>query len=70
MGKEFQFDNAFLWRDKDSVKEDAVDSVNDEAFTDAPVEIYNTMGQRLNSMSAPGLYIVRQGNKVKKVLVK
>lgn len=70
VGKEFQFDNAFLWRDKDSVKEDAVDSVNDEAFNDAPVEIYNTMGQRLNSMSAPGLYIVRQGNKVKKVLVK
>lgn len=71
VGDEIQLDNIFLWRDKDSVGSDGVVEIGgDSDDTDAPVEIYNLMGQPMDSMSAPGLYIVRKGSKVSKVIVR
>lgn len=70
VGHQFQLDNVFLWRDKDSVDDSGVDTIIEEEPADAPIEIYNISGIRLNSMDTPGLYIVRQGTKVKKVIVK
>jgi hypothetical protein len=32
--------------------------------------IYNLRGQRVQSMSQPGLYIIKQGNTSRKVIVK
>ncbi|MDE6485046.1 MAG: fibronectin type III domain-containing protein [Duncaniella sp.] len=37
--------------------------------TDAPVEYYNLQGIRVKGTPAPGLYIRRQGNEVKKVIL-
>jgi len=68
VGQELQLDNIFLWRDKSSVNPSAVDSVITEE--NAPIEIYTLTGLRIGSMSAPGIYIVRKGNDVKKVFVR
>jgi len=35
-----------------------------------PVSIYTLDGRQVSAFSKPGLYIVKQGNKKKKVLVK
>lgn len=68
-GDELQIDNVFLWRDKSSVSDGIVDLINDEENS-APEEIYDLSGCRLDSMSTPGIYIVRKGASVKKVLVR
>lgn len=70
VGDEIQIDNAFLWRDKSSVDESAVFGPEAEEGSDAPAEIYNIAGHRLANMDAPGLYIVRRGDKVSKILVR
>ncbi|MDE6322462.1 MAG: glycoside hydrolase family 16 protein [Muribaculaceae bacterium] len=68
IGKELHLDNIFLWRDKDS---DSVQIVaGDINSAEAPAEIYNIQGIRLESMDAPGLYIVRRGTEVRKVIVR
>ena len=67
VGDELHLDNIFMWRDKSSVSS-GIDTI--DADNNAPVEIYNLAGLRLDSMSAPGIYIVRKGNTVKKVLVR
>lgn len=69
-GKELQIDNVFLWRDKDSVDDAGIFDVEIDSDEDVPVEIYNISGMRLDSMDAPGLYIVRKGSKVSKVIVR
>lgn len=70
VGDEIHLDNIFLWRDKDSVEEAGIGTITPEADTDnAPVEIYDLAGRRLSSMDMPGLYIVRQGKNVRKVIV-
>ncbi|MDE6157114.1 MAG: hypothetical protein K2F78_03095, partial [Muribaculaceae bacterium] len=68
VGHELHLDNVFLWRDKSSASSGA-DNIAAEA-SDAPVEIYNLMGHRLVSMDAPGIYIVRRGSDVKKIIVR
>ena len=40
------------------------------ATTHAPQQIFNAAGQRVSDMSQKGLYIVKEGNETKKVLVK
>lgn len=66
VGHQFQLDNAFLWRSKDS----AVNTVTvDEDTTDAPVEYYDLQGRRVVNPTA-GLYIRRQGTKVQKIYVR
>lgn len=69
-GHELHLDNVFLWRDKDSVPGSGVDEITDAEEVEYPVEIFNLNGLRCNSMDAPGLYIVRQGSKVRKVIVR
>lgn len=69
-GDELQIDNIFLWRDKDSVDDAGIFDVEIDSNEDVPVEIYNISGIRLDSMDAPGLYIVRKGSKVSKVIVR
>ncbi len=69
LGKELQLDNVFLWRDKDSV-DSSVAVLEADQTTGAPAEIYDIMGHRLTSMDAPGLYIVRKGSEVRKILVR
>jgi len=66
IGDQFQLDNVFLWRDKKS----AVSTISVDADSEVELEIYDIMGHRLDSMTVPGLYIVRQGNTVRKVLVR
>ncbi|MDE6206266.1 MAG: glycoside hydrolase family 16 protein [Muribaculaceae bacterium] len=68
MGKELHLDNIFLWRDKSSVS--SVDMVEADTASDAVTEIYDIAGHRLPSMEAPGLYIVRKGTDVRKVVVR
>ena len=71
IGDEIHLDNIFLWRDKDSVEESGIAAITPDSDTDnAPVEIYDLAGRRLSSMDMPGLYIVRQGNTVTKVIVR
>ena len=47
----------------------AVDAIEADT-TDAPAEFYNLQGVRVDNPAKGGLYIVRQGNRVAKVLVK
>lgn len=70
IGDELHLDNIFLWRDKGSVN--SVDNTIETEMTedDAPVEIYNLAGMRFRTMDAPGIYIVRKGTKVRKVIVR
>ena len=68
IGDELQLDNMFLWRDKSSAGSGIGNIAADTA--DAPIEIYNLAGVRLGSMTAPGIYVVRQGNIVRKVIVR
>lgn len=71
VGHQLQMDNMFLWRDKDSVDDAGIDTImQDETTDNAPMEIYTITGIRVESMDTPGLYIVRQGHKVNKVLVR
>ncbi len=68
IGDELQLDNMFLWRDKSSAGSGVGNlAVGNE---NAPVEIYNLAGVRVGSMAAPGIYVVRQGNAVRKVAVR
>ena len=72
-GDELHLDNIFLWRDKSSVTDGIRDLFTEDdspAGADVPVEIYSLTGQRLADMSAPGIYIVRQGRSVRKVIVR
>lgn len=69
IGQQFQIDNIFLWRDKSSVESNAVENLTEEAANEYPVEIYTLTGHAVKTMDAPGLYIVRQGKSVKKILV-
>ena len=69
IGDELHLDNIFLWRDKSSASSGAA-LIEAGENSEAPVEIYDLMGHRLNSMSAPGIYIVRQGNSVRKIAVR
>ncbi|MCM1066058.1 MAG: glycoside hydrolase family 16 protein [Muribaculaceae bacterium] len=70
VGDELQLDNVFLWRDKSSVS-NAIDTITPaDDNSNALLEIYNIAGRRVASMSAPGLYIVRRGTSVSKVLVR
>lgn len=49
----------------------AIDSVISDADADAPAEYFNLQGIRVNADNlTPGIYVLRQGNKVSKVLVK
>lgn len=43
-------------------------SASDEIDMSAPLEIYNITGHRVSNLDAPGLYILRQGNKTKKII--
>ncbi len=51
-----------------SNKNVALESVETDAALDAPVVYYNLQGQRVSN-PAPGLYIVRQGSRVTKLLL-
>lgn len=42
-------------------------SVSDDIDMSEPYEIFDIAGRRLDGFTAPGLYIVRQGNKIKKI---
>lgn len=69
VGDELQLDNVFLWRDKSSAGS-GIGNIAADTDVNAPVEIYNLAGVRLGSMGAPGIYVVRQGNTVRKVVVR
>lgn len=43
-----------------------INAVEADAAADAPAEIYDLSGRRLNSGNAPGFYIIRRGDKVSK----
>lgn len=68
-GDEIQIDNVFLWRDKDSAT-----GIETPEIT-APVKntvtgIFDLSGRKVQSMSKPGMYIIRTADSVKKVIVK
>ena len=49
----------------------AIDSIIVDGDEDAPVEYFNIQGVRVNAdRLVPGLYIVRQGSKTSKIIVK
>lgn len=66
-GQKFTFTGMNLYNPKtDGISAPVAD---DNAIDfNAPVEIYNIQGIRVNEMSAGNLYILRQGNKVAKVI--
>lgn len=66
-GQKFTFTGMNLYNPKtDGISAPVAD---DNAIDfNAPVEIYNLQGIRVNEMSAGNLYILRQGNKVAKVI--
>lgn len=66
IGHQLQIDNIFLWRDRNSVNTNAVSEIN--ADDDATVEIYTLSGIRVNEIHAPGLYIVKKGSEVTKMI--
>lgn len=47
---------------------DGINSVKSNVNNNAPVEVYNLQGIRTNSATGKGVYIIRQGNVVKKVI--
>lgn len=49
---------------------DDIANDNDKIDFSAPYEVYNLQGQRVSAPSAGSLYIVRQGNKVEKVIIR
>ena len=52
-------------------KADGIGSVTDDAAAidwNAPVEIYTITGMRVTEMTAGGVYVVRQGNLVVKIV--
>ncbi len=52
-------------------KSTGIDNILTDGDTNAPVEFYNLQGARVNGENlAPGIYIRRQGNNAKKILVK
>lgn len=66
-GNGFTFNGMKLYNPK------GVDGISDAIATEeidlnAPVEIYNLQGMRVNEMTEGNLYIVRQGNLVKKMV--
>lgn len=71
LGNNLQYDNLFLWREHDFGYGDA-DFMDAEGFEeeDAPIYIYDLSGRLCSDMSAPGLYIIRSGKSVKKVIVR
>ena len=62
----WEIDNVVVKATKNS---DAVESIVAED-TNAPVEYYNLQGVRVANPAAGNLYIVRQGNKVSKQIIK
>ena len=50
----------------------AISGVNEIVFdnANAPVEYYNLQGVRVDNPTAPGVYIVKKGNKVSKTLIR
>lgn len=71
VGHQLQLDNVFLWRDKSSVPMSGLQCIDStDADNAAPLEIYTVNGMRVNSADAPGLYIFRRGNSVRKVIVR
>jgi len=48
----------------------AIDRIEADEDANAPVEYFNLQGMRVSGKLVPGVYIVRQGSKVRKVLVK
>lgn len=62
--------NVFYAEDPDATTS-AIDSIIVDGDEDAPVEYFNIQGVRVNAdRLVPGLYIVRQGSKTFKVIVK
>ena len=68
-GDEIQIDNVFLWRDKDSVTAIEKPQV-DKPSTNRTLGIFDLSGRKVQSMSKPGMYIIRTTNSVRKVIVK
>lgn len=62
--------NVFYAEDPDATTS-AIDSIIVDGDEDAPVEYFNIQGVRVNGEQlAPGLYIMRQGSKTTKIIVK
>lgn len=62
--------NVFYAEDPDATTS-AIDSIIVDGDEDAPVEYFNIQGVRVNAdRLVPGLYIVRQGSKASKIIVK
>lgn len=67
-GDEIQLDNIFFWRDKGSYT--AIEKVSPTTPANAITGIFDLSGRKVQSMSRPGIYIVRTANGVRKVAVK
>ena len=66
---EIQIDNIFMWRNKDSVTAIEKPQV-DKPSTNRTLGIFDLSGRKVQSMSKPGMYIIRTTNSVRKVIVK
>lgn len=67
-GDEIQLDNIFFWRDKGSYT--AIEKVSPMTPANAITGIFDLSGRKVQSMSRPGIYIVRTANGVRKVAVR
>lgn len=56
--------------EKQTPEQSAIQSVNLEADVNAPIEIFNLRGQRINATTTPGIYIEKRGSKTRKIIVK
>lgn len=67
VGDEIQLDNIFMWRDKNST---GITAPVAPAASNRNLGIFDLTGRKVQSMSKPGLYIIRTADSVKKVFVK
>lgn len=70
------YDKVDPWRNFWCIKEydfSGVDDITVDDYSDYPVEIYNLSGNKVESSKenlAPGIYIMRQGRKVEKIMIR
>ena len=63
------------WRNFWNIEEydfSGVDDITIDDYSDCPVEIYNLSGNKVGSSKeslSPGIYIMRQGRKVEKIMI-
>lgn len=70
-GTEVEIDNIFFWRSKKADTSTSVSNVmKDTATSSAPIGIYNLSGQRVTTIKAPGIYIIKTASETKKIFIK